>query len=503
MKPSLATLRRTWPWIVLVAASFLFRLPALEHAAGMNSDVAVVGLQALHLLRGEHAAFLWGSGYQTAVDSYVAAGWFALRGATPMVLRLSALAGHVALTGLCFATVRRHVRDEVTALVLVGPLVLSPWVVHCFALYPPRQASLTLAMLAVFLLDRAELASRPLARLGAGAAVAGLAVFADPYALVFLPAAGLLALGASWGKPLRACAARLAAAAAGAAVGALPYLWLVHRADASHGVYSMTQGVLEHNLGLLRDPCGPWVLGTRILAPNAEGTYVPWPAPLAAGVVQWAGAGAVLALGVGAALLLANKRVAAPTRRLGGAGLVTALGTFGGFLTSQMVMDKYSTRYLAAMVLVLPLWLTPAAVLLRRRFALALAPFVASCALCGWLGFSRMSERPEDLARFEQALQAEGVSNAVADYWAAYRLTWLTHERVMVMPWHESQDRYPAYREAYRRAPAVAYLFDHIHSDEDREHRLAQILQPGDLRLRRRFTVSGIDVAVLDRVPAP
>jgi hypothetical protein len=162
-------------------------------------------------------------------------------------------------------------------------------------------------------------------------------------------------------------------------------------------------------------------------------------------------------------------------------------------------MDKYSTRYLAAVVLVLPLWLAPAAVVLRRRFALAFTPFVASTALSGWLGMSRISERPEEVTRVEKALAAEGVSCAVADYWTAYRLTWLTLERIVVIPWHESQDRYPPYRRAFRDAATVAYLYDPLHSDEDRERRLAQLLAGGELRLRRRFAVSGIDVAVLER----
>jgi hypothetical protein len=317
VKPAPAALRRLWPWLVLVVASLLFRLPALEHAAGMNSDVAVVGLQALHLLRGEHAAFLWGSGYQSSIDSYVAAAWFTLLGPSPLVLRLSALAGHVALTGLSFATVRRHVRDDATALALVGPLVLSPWVVHCFALYPPRQASLTLAALGLFLLDRAELARRPLVRLGCGSAVALVAVYADPYALLFLPAAGVLALGACWAKPWRVAVLRFAATAGGAALGAIPYLALVLRAEASHGVYSLSRAVLERNIGLLVEPSGPWVLGTRILAPDATGAYVPWQPPLAVG---GRGRGACLGRwGHGALRALERGRSHPAPRRGGGA----------------------------------------------------------------------------------------------------------------------------------------------------------------------------------------
>ena len=63
------------PWralVALVAASFAFRAPALLNAGQTNSDAAVVGLQAMHVLRGEGSPFLWGSGYQTSTDSIVA-----------------------------------------------------------------------------------------------------------------------------------------------------------------------------------------------------------------------------------------------------------------------------------------------------------------------------------------------------------------------------------------------------------------------------------------------
>src|SRR5688500_11093436 len=86
--------------LVLFLGSYLFRLPPLLNARSTNSDAAVVGLQALHILRGEHSAFLWGSGYQTSADAYVAALFFAVFGKAPVVLMLSALTLHVLATFL-------------------------------------------------------------------------------------------------------------------------------------------------------------------------------------------------------------------------------------------------------------------------------------------------------------------------------------------------------------------------------------------------------------------
>src|SRR5262245_15212193 len=99
---------RFLPPIVIVAASVAYRLPRLISAGDLHSDAAVVGLQAAHFLRGELSPLLWGSGYQTSVDSAVAALFFASFGPTPLSLRLSTFVGFVVLTLLAYATLRRH-----------------------------------------------------------------------------------------------------------------------------------------------------------------------------------------------------------------------------------------------------------------------------------------------------------------------------------------------------------------------------------------------------------
>jgi len=57
------------PPLLLVVVSVLARLPALVNARGVNSDAAVVGLQAMHILHGEWSWFLWGAGYQASFDA--------------------------------------------------------------------------------------------------------------------------------------------------------------------------------------------------------------------------------------------------------------------------------------------------------------------------------------------------------------------------------------------------------------------------------------------------
>ena len=45
------------PPALLLVAAVVARLPALINARGVNSDAAVVGLQAMHILRGEWSWF--------------------------------------------------------------------------------------------------------------------------------------------------------------------------------------------------------------------------------------------------------------------------------------------------------------------------------------------------------------------------------------------------------------------------------------------------------------
>src|SRR6185437_10779423 len=108
-----------------------------------NSDAAVVGLQAMHIRHGEHSPFLWGSGYQTSADSYVAAAFFTVFGPTALALMLSALVLHLAATYFVFATLLRRAPPW-PALMLTMPLIFSPASVNTYALYPPRQLAITL-----------------------------------------------------------------------------------------------------------------------------------------------------------------------------------------------------------------------------------------------------------------------------------------------------------------------------------------------------------------------
>ncbi len=459
----------------LVGASYAFRLPALLNARSTNSDAAVVGLQAMHLLRGEWSPFLWGSGYQTSADSVVAAVFFTVLGASPLALMLSSLTLQVIATLLVFATLRRRVTDS-AALLLTMPMVVTTSCLHSYALYPPRQASLTLAVAAFWAIDRG---ARERHWLTLGGALATLAVSADPYPMLLVPLSALFALLVAWdGETMRLRLARVLSFGAGALLGLLPFVLLRSARGAKSGPMGLTTSMLAHHWDLLVRECLPWAIGLKVYHARNVMDYGPWDAPLAVRVVQIAGA-ASLAVVVVVALASAfapRRRLAWPDARLGlVSGLVYPLAV-GAFLVSVMVMDHFSMRYLAALALLTPFAALPAYRLFGgRRFALVFAPHLLATAIGGWVGYGtfvrglvpeQAPELRDDLA-LEELLAARGIEVATADYWASYRLTLLWKERIVVVPTNAGEDRYRPYRDRFEAAKRFAYIHDRGRSRED------------------------------------
>jgi hypothetical protein len=468
----------------LIAASYLFRLPPLWNARSTNSDAAVVGLQAMHILRGEHSPFLWGSGYQTSVDAYVAAAFFAVFGATPFVLMLSALSLHVLATWLVFATLRRHFALS-SALLLTAPLVFTPSSVHTYALYPPRQASLTLALAAFCALDRAAARVPSRAWLFTGGLLSTLAVSADPYPMLLVPLALFYAA--------LVAPRRLLVTIGGCAVGLVPFLLLHRLAGAKSGPLGLTLDALGHHFDLLVSECLPWALSYKVYFAHDVMDYQPWSAPLPVRVVQIAGALSVLVIVVYGLAAFFLRAVPVHLRRLGATGALTYPLAIGGFLVSVMVMDHFSMRYLAVLTLMLPFAAAPLAFALGpKRFAAFFAPHVMAAAIGGWVGYGPfvrgvvpLRETPEladDYVLLDR-LRARGVDRAMADYWTAYRLTLLHGEEVIVVPKNAAEDRYRPYRAQVRSAPVFAYVFDPGRSREDL----------GDTRARLRERYPHVD----------
>jgi Dolichyl-phosphate-mannose-protein mannosyltransferase len=180
------------PLLLLLAISVLARIPALINARGVNSDAAVVGLQAIHVLHGEWSPFLWGAGYQASFDALLIAAGFAVTGPSALTLMVVPLVGYLVLIGLTYDVLRRAVGVG-AAVGACLPLVFAPQSINGVALYAPRQWSITAAILAVWLASRATGRRAPWWLAGSGL-VAGLAVYLDLFTLQMMPAVGVFAL---------------------------------------------------------------------------------------------------------------------------------------------------------------------------------------------------------------------------------------------------------------------------------------------------------------------
>jgi hypothetical protein len=503
-------LGRKAPLFSLLFVAIGHALPVLLNAHELHSDAAVVGLQARHLLRGEWSWFLWGSGYQTSTDSLIAALLFLALGPTPLALTLSAFLGHLVLVALAFATLRRRF-DAWPSALLASPLVLATGPLHTYMFSPPRQASLTLVFASIWLLDGAPRWQRPKSGLALGCFVASLACFADPYALIFLPALALFLVLNAAELPARQRAFGVAGGMLAGLVGLTPFWLISHSQHASPGVLGLRMELVRHNLTLLWQVCLPYLLGTTVYYSPGAPLIEVWQAPAWFYLIQLSGA-CILLVGIalgGASFL--TRRVPFTVRRLALLGAVMLPITLAAFAISVMVMDRLSARYLVAIVLMAPFALAPLLSWLGPpRFALVLVPWLATSAVAGWLGYGddvdgfrpvHHSAAESDEVRLRDLLGKRGLSFAIADYWVSYRLTFLFDEDVVVVPWHEELDRYPAYRKAFALQDRVAYIYDPWRSKEDVSKRATQI-EAGETDFSGKFEtvrVGRYTVLVLQR----
>src|SRR6185295_13683611 len=91
-----ANARRFLQLLLIAALVIVGRAPFLLHGDRFfDSDEAVEGLMASHVLRGEHPAFLWGQNYKGVPEVYLTAAVFAVTGPSIVALK--------AVTLACFA----------------------------------------------------------------------------------------------------------------------------------------------------------------------------------------------------------------------------------------------------------------------------------------------------------------------------------------------------------------------------------------------------------------
>jgi hypothetical protein len=117
---------------LIAVAAIAARLPFLLRADRFfNSDEAVEGLMARHVLAGEHPLFLWGQRYKGVPEIYLDAVVFRFMGSSVIALKAVTLACFVVFLCLNFALLdrlfSRRIAWMATAFLIAGPPTLVLW----------------------------------------------------------------------------------------------------------------------------------------------------------------------------------------------------------------------------------------------------------------------------------------------------------------------------------------------------------------------------------------
>jgi len=447
------------PLAALLVAAVLYRLPLLLNAAALDSDGAVVALQARHILQGEWSWFLWGTNYQASFEPLMHALAFAVFGSGPLQVVCGMLAGALLMIALAFLALRPYLGNG-AAMLCCAPLVFAPYAYNHFIQVGFRQWPLTAFIAAVCLFDRSRNARSAPALAFAAGALLFFMLYLDLFTLQVLPA--LLLLGV---LRLRGDGRRLAAGATGVAAGAL-FFFLVRSGLPGAAPLKLELSRLSHNAALLAR-CGPSLAGAQVLWSAVGGTVRAWDAPWPIRAIQIGGA---LSLAVSLAITIrALLRVPDGTRTMGLFGLVAIAGSLAGFLLSTWPSDLASVRYLSPGAVALPFALAPAAAWLgARRFAITFSPAIVALLVSGWLSYGDLVRgplpvrSPRGVARDEYELRdwlrGREIHAAAADYWLAYRLSFLWAEDPTVAN-VDGWERMPAYRRRLDQAPRQAWVF--------------------------------------------
>ena len=437
-----------------IALGVGFRAYALAyHTGGFDSDEAVTGLMARHLLTDplDHQAFYWGTNYGGTLQAIVAALPFAFVGSSVLALKLTEVLWHAVAAVLVWRIgirlIDRHAGIVAAVVVWVWPALTVQWSTKARGFY----GALEVLGLVLFLCAL-RIADRPDSRMDwvAAGAAAGLGWWTNPQIVYLAIPAGLWLVIRNRRALAEAFRSRAWVwAVPSAVVGASPWLywnlqhqWISLRGGANPGI-NRGEGFAGHFMRIWREGL-PVAWGLR--KPH-EYDWVFTPSVAKA---LYLGALAVIVLSLlirrRGALLLAIALAVYP--------VLHSLGPVGGFTSEG--------RYFFCLMPLIALALARAA---RTRWAVALlfALLIPSTLTGIWSmprgdsGATSGKFIPRSMTSLISSLEAENVDAVFADYWIAYRLTFESRERVIAsgLP----KDRYAPYGHYVRRSPAPGWVF--------------------------------------------
>jgi hypothetical protein len=518
--------------LLFAALTVAARLPFLiTGKIPFDSDEAVEGLMARHVLSGELPAFFWGQAFKGVPEVYASAGAFALFGSSVAVLKgvtLAFFAAYVALNFLLLDRIAsRWVAAAACVLLIAAPPALVFWSLDASAEY----VLIMLLGTALLLLlcptvrlkadttdvepsteaEPTELKAQP-PRLFMVGLVVGIGLWVHQLFIVYLIPLGILFAWRS-GRPQLRKLGTLNRFALG--IGAIAMLYLVL------GIIAFMSGGFAVQIGsvavsatapqkMARIAIGIFALAaiiqlastsTRAQIRDALRRY--W--PLAAGALT--GYSPVLLFSILVEPARSPARVAnlrqlldavpdmlgniipilagfkiATTERLPlplvavipGAAALAAFLWFARrrmttdffalfvvffpllFLASGAYLDTQSYRYFIPWYAgVAVAWAVGGLTLARGRKAVATAIVAAIVIVHVWqqaIWYQKLQPDTQSFAMVD-CLKRRGIRGGFAEYWTAYKLTFVAQEAIIIAP-TDGVDRYPRYTEYVRTLPA-------------------------------------------------
>ena len=494
---------------MLALFAVLIRLPfLLKGEAFFNSDEAIEALMARHLR--DWPVFFWGQGYKGVPEVYFTGLVFAVFGVG--VVQAKAVTLAIWATAVAMTTrVAQRSHGDATAVVAGLTLSVGSTVLAFWSLSPNAEVAwLTLIASLLLLSRRADLTCL----------LCGLAMWIHPVAIWLVASVAMAAIARSdqwrsqkWrgigrvltgeSRPLVVRASLLfiellvvvagaiylytyaGGAVRGAAITAshpqkvlrfvVVLAGIAVAAHAIAGTFGSRFRALRALLFLLIGiapvifyvvrgsiPGAP-ITTTRLAdAPAKIEILTAWAVPMMIGVRDWAG---ILIRGAGwltpAFLVSIAIFLVAGRDRLRQFVLV-ALVVFALLLIPGGVLqDVQSTRYLMPAFGIAAIASAGGlAILWRRSRVVAAALFVMTIVGFSWgqVRWYRQLGLDESDRQVSACLIDHGIREATADYWIAYRLTFLAHEQVLVVPDDALADRYAPYRARVMAAPVRARI---------------------------------------------
>lgn len=457
--------------VVVAVAGIALRVYVYRSRLGApNSDEAVVGLMARHVLHGQFTTFYWGQGYGGSQEALLTAPVFFVFGSSWLTLRVVPVV-LIAVAALVVWRIGRRLFGEpagVTAgaLMWLWPAYGLDWTTHQFGFYASG-----ILYAALLLLLALRVVDRPtLARVGVFGFVIGLALWDDTQ---LVPVVVPIVAWVVWRRPATLRHAWVAVPAA--VLGALPwFVWNAQHGLASFETHIVAQSSYEHRLRVFFSPLLPMLLGLRT--------------PFSQQALGSAPAVDVALLLLGGAFAYGAWR----SRRTDASILYVVTAGFPFlYAISRATLFSSEPRYL--------LVLAPAVVLLAAQAASThprAAALVVAVAALSAITLGRMDRwarsatpvppiAPHRTGSVIAALRQAHVNRVVAHYWAAYLIDFDTREQIIAASDHLTSirfadgrpvlsaepGRWAPYRQTVNRATRVAFVFVDWPSDANKAKR--------------------------------